>query len=54
MLYMKFSLKFSNASLLNWVKAFGAALLEIRRDEPVQVMEIDEMHAYVGSKNYCC
>ena len=43
-------LKFSNVSILNWIKAFGEALPEIKRDEPVQVMEMDEMHTYVGSK----
>jgi hypothetical protein len=43
-------LKFSNVSILNWVKAFGEALSEIKREEPVQVMELDEMHSYIGSK----
>ncbi len=43
-------LKFSNVSILNWIKAFGEALPEIKREEPVRVMEMDEMHTYIGSK----
>jgi transposase-like protein len=43
-------LKFSNVSILNWIKAFGESLAEIKNDKPIQVMEIDEMHSYVGSK----
>lgn len=43
-------MKFSNVSILNWIKAFGEALPEIKREEPVRVMEMDEMHTYIGSK----
>ena len=43
-------LKFSNVSILNWIKAFGRALPEIKRTEPIEVMEMDEMHTYIGSK----
>ena len=43
-------LKFSNVSILNWIKAFGVALPDIKRTEPVEVMEMDEMHTYIGSK----
>ena len=43
-------LKFSNVSILNWIRAFGKALPEIRKDEPVRIMELDEMHTYIGSK----
>ena len=35
----------SNVPMLNWVKAFGEALPKIKRDEPVQVMEIDNIMA---------
>ncbi len=38
-------LKFSNVSILNWVKAFGEALPQIKWDEPVQVMEMDNIMA---------
>lgn len=43
-------LKFSNVSILNWIRMFGKSLPEIKREEPVQVMEMDEMHTYIGSK----
>ena len=43
-------LKFSNVSILNWIKEFGEQLPAIRSEESVQVMEMDEMHTYIGSK----
>lgn len=43
-------LKFSNVAILKWVRAFGEQLEAIKRDEPVEVMELDEMHSYIGSK----
>ena len=43
-------LKFSNVSILNWIKAFGDQLNKIKNDGPVEVMELDEMHSYIGSK----
>jgi len=43
-------LKFSNVSILNWIREFGESLPDIKGDTPVQVMEIDEMHTYIGSK----
>jgi transposase len=42
--------KFSNVTILNWIREFGAQLEPIRRDAPVVVMELDEMHSYIGSK----
>lgn len=43
-------LKFSNVSILNWVRSFGEQLDEIKSAEPVQLMELDEMHSYIGHK----
>ena len=43
-------LNFSNVSILNWIKAFGEALSEIKRDEPVQVMEMDNIMVSVSVK----
>ncbi len=43
-------LGFSNVTILNWIRAFGEQLEGIKNDSPVQVVEIDEMHSYVGSK----
>jgi transposase-like protein len=43
-------LGFSNVTILNWVRAFGEQLESIKNDSPVQVVEIDAMPRYVGSK----
>jgi len=43
-------LKFSNVAILQWIRAFGEQLEAIRRNDPVEVMELDEMHSYIGSK----
>jgi transposase len=43
-------LNFSNVAVLRWIKAFGKQLEDIRSDHAVEVMELDEMHTYLGSK----
>ncbi len=43
-------LKFSHVSAMNWIGAFGEQLDAVKDDEPAQVMEMDEMHSYIGSK----
>jgi len=43
-------LNFSHVTIFNWIKEFGEQLEAIRTDEPVQVIELDEMHSYIGSK----
>jgi len=43
-------LKFSNVAVLQWIRTFGEQLEAIRRDDPVAVMELDEMHSYIGHK----
>ena len=43
-------LKFSNVSILNWIRAFGMELEALKREEPVEIMELDEMHSYLCSK----
>lgn len=43
-------LKVSNVTVLNWVKAFGAQAAEIQSEQEVEVMELDELHSYVGNK----
>lgn len=52
-------LKFNNVTILNWIRAFGEELGALRRNEPVEIMELDEMHSYIGSKKQllnidCC
>ena len=43
-------LNVSHVSVINWVKKYGSELSKIRNPKPVQVMELDELHSYVGSK----
>jgi transposase-like protein len=43
-------LKFSNVAVLQWIRAFGEQLEAIKRDDPVAVMELDEMHSYIAHK----
>ncbi len=40
----------SNVSVLNWIRYFGEKIDEIRNADDIEVVEIDEMHTYVGSK----
>ena len=43
-------LNVSHVSVMNWVKKYGSELSKIRNPKPVQVMELDELHSYVGRK----
>lgn len=43
-------LRVSHVSVYNWIKSFGEQLNDIKNDVPVEVMELDEMHSYIGSK----
>lgn len=43
-------LKFSHVAVLKWVRTFGEHLEAIKREEPIEFMELDEMHSYIGSK----
>jgi len=43
-------LKFSNVTILKWIRAYGTQLEPIKRNESVEIMELDEMHSYIGSK----
>jgi len=43
-------LKISNVTVLNWIRSYGEKIDEIRNTEDIEVIEIDEMHTYVGSK----
>ena len=40
----------SHVSVFNWIKDFGEKLEDIRSSENIEVVEIDEMHTYVGEK----
>ena len=43
-------LKVSQVSVMNWIRAFGKAAESIRSEKEIVMMEIDEMHSYIGSK----
>jgi transposase len=43
-------LKCSHVAVYNWIKAHGESLESIRSTTGVEVVEMDEMHTYVGSK----
>ncbi|MBI5218893.1 MAG: IS1 family transposase [Bacteroidia bacterium] len=46
-------LKVSHVAVFNWIKSFGKNLDELRSADEIEVIEIDEMHTYIGSKKYC-
>lgn len=43
-------LKVSNVTVLKWIRAFGEAAAALQTTEAVEVMEVDELHTYVGNK----
>jgi transposase len=43
-------LKCSHVAVYNWVKAHGESIEAIRSAAGVEVVEMDEMHTYIGSK----
>jgi len=43
-------LKVSHVSIFNWIKTFGGKLDELRSADKIEVIEIDELHTYIGSK----
>jgi transposase len=41
----------SNVSVLNWIRSFGEEVATLHQDsKEIEVVELDEMHSYVGSK----
>jgi transposase-like protein len=43
-------LKVSHVTVQNWVKKYGSELQQVRNPKPVRIMELDELHTYIGSK----
>jgi transposase-like protein len=43
-------LNVSHVAVFNWIKSFGERLDEFRNPEDIEVVELDEMHTYIGSK----
>jgi transposase-like protein len=40
----------SNVTVLNWIRAFGKQVTELKDSKPVMCTEMDEMHTYIGHK----
>ena len=41
----------SNVSILNWIRSFGEAVSALQTEnKTIDVVELDEMHSFVGSK----
>ena len=40
----------SHVAVYNWIKAYGESIKSIRSTASVEVVEMDEMHTYMGSK----
>ena len=43
-------LKCSHVAVYNWIKAHGESIEALRSDKDIEVIELDEMHSYIGSK----
>lgn len=43
-------LKCSHVAVYNWIKAFGKTVESLRSDSHLDVVEMDELHTYIGSK----
>jgi transposase-like protein len=43
-------LKVSHVTVYNWIKRYGEKIDELRSPDSIEVVEMDEMHTYIGSK----
>lgn len=43
-------LDFSHVAVYNWIRAFGEEVVSLGESENATIVEIDEMHSYIGSK----
>ena len=43
-------LKVSHVSVYKWIKSFGEHLEDIKSDDKIEVVEMDEIHTYIGQK----
>jgi hypothetical protein len=43
-------LKCSHVAVYNWIKTYGESIESIRSTAGVDVVELDEIHSYIGSK----
>ncbi len=40
----------SHVAVYKWIKAHGESIEPLRSDKDIEVVELDEMHTYIGSK----
>ena len=43
-------LSVSHVSVQKWIRKFGEEIEDIKSDESIDVIEMDEMHTYIGNK----
>ena len=43
-------LDFSHVAVYHWIRAFGAEVISLGDSKDASIVEIDEMHSYIGSK----
>ena len=43
-------LKVSHVSVHNWIRNFGQKIKELRKNNEISIVKIDEMHTFIGSK----
>jgi transposase-like protein len=43
-------LEFSHVAVYHWIRAFGAEIVSLGDSGNASIVEIDEMHSYIGSK----
>jgi transposase-like protein len=43
-------LGFSHVAVYKWIKSFGEEIEQLQSKESIEVVEIDEMYSYIGSK----
>ena len=43
-------LKYSHVAVYNWIKGYGESIQKLRSSSGVEVVEMDELHTYIGSK----
>ena len=45
-------LGFSHVAIYQWIKALREEVAQLKRSD-TQIVEMDEIHRYIGQKNYC-
>ncbi|WP_085984851.1 IS1 family transposase [Methanosarcina acetivorans] len=43
----------SHVSVQKWIKKFGQEIEELKSENEKSIVELDEMHTYIGNKKYC-